>query len=352
MIIDDYVLPSVLTGYVREVPIPSVLMLKQFLPDKMIGNVEAAIDVVTRTNRAAQFRSWDAETPVGQRDSFQRSKIKLPPLGEKLPIAEQEALLLERVRSGGDNRNAYVEAIYNDAATLTGNVRRRMELARGDVLIDGKFTLTGENHLTLEADFAVPSGNIVTAGVLWSDHANAAPLQNMRTWRQAYIDLNGEPPGAMITSNTVINNLVLSGEMLSLFNRGTALHSGPDIVTPGMVQQVLSAYGLPTVTEYNTRVNVDGTNVRVIPDNLVIFLPSNAEDLGVTAWGITAESLVLGGTDPGDSPGLNGLAFEDLPGLVGVVLKEGDPVQTWTKVAAVGMPLITNPRLLMVATVL
>jgi hypothetical protein len=351
MIIADYVLPSVLTGYVREVPIPSQLLLSRFLPDRMIGNVEAAIDQVTKTNRAAQFRSWDAESPIAQRDSFQRSKIKLPPISQKIPVAEQEALMLEQVRSGGDNRNAYVEAIYNDAANLTGNVRRRMELARGDVLVDGKFTLAGENGLTLEADFGVPSGNLVTAATVWTDHTNAAPLQNLRGWIQAYIDLNGEPPGAMITSNTVINNLLLSGEILSLFNRGTALHSGPDLVTAANLGQVLQAYGIPPITEYNTRINVNGSNTRVIPDNLVILLPANAEDLGITAWGITAESLQLAGTSSNDNPGLAGLAFEDLPGLVGVVLKDGDPVQVWTKVGAVGMPLITNPRLLMVATV-
>ena len=46
------------------------------------------------------------------------------------------------------------------------------------------------------------------------------------------------------------------------------------------------------------------------------------------------------------------LEFNQLPGLVGVVIKEGDPVRIWTKVGAVGMPLITDPRRLMVSTVL
>jgi len=35
----------------------------------------------------------------------------------------------------------------------------RMEQARGDVLMDGKFTLSGEGGLTMEADFGVPAGN-------------------------------------------------------------------------------------------------------------------------------------------------------------------------------------------------
>jgi hypothetical protein len=346
MIIDDYVDPIVLTGFVREVPQPSQLALAQFLPDRNIGNVEAAIDQVTRTNRAAQFRAFDAEVPVGQRDSFQRSKIKLPPLGEKLPVAEQETLMLERVRTGGDNRDGYIQAIYDDAAILTGNVRRRMELARADVLVDGKFTLAGENHLTLEADFGVPGSNIVTAGTPWSDHDDASPLTNLKAWIDAYVDLNGERPGRILTSNTVINNMLLMHEIRDLFNRGTTLTGGPNLLTPVMLNQVLQAYGIPPLFEYNTKINVDGVNVRAIPEDRLIMLPENPTDLGYTAWGVTAESLSLA---TGQNPGLT---FNELPGLVGVVMKSGDPVQTWTKVAAVGMPLITNPKLLFVADVL
>lgn len=346
MIIDDYIQPEVLTGFVREVPTPANLILNQFLPDRQIGNVEAAIDQVTKVNRAAEFRSWDAEVSVGTRDSFSRSKIRLPPLGQKLPVAEQETLMLERIRTGGDNRNGYVEAIYDDAATLAGNVRRRMEVARGDVLVDGKFTLSGENNLTLEADFGVPSGNKVTAGVVWSDHANASPLTDIKTWIDYYVDLNGERPGKIVTSNTVINNLLLSGEIRDLFNRGTTLTGGPNLLTPVMLNQVFQAYGIPEMIEYNTKINLDGSNTRVIPDDRFLLLPENAADLGYTAWGITAEALAL---STGQNPGLT---FQELPGLVGVVMRSGDPVITWTKVAAVGMPLITGPDRLMVADVL
>jgi hypothetical protein len=33
------------------------------------------------------------------------------------------------------------------------------------------------------------------------------------------------------------------------------------------------------------------------------------------------------------------------------VLKEGDPLRIWTKVGAVGMPMLTDPRRLVVADV-
>lgn len=346
MIVDDYIEPAVLTGFVREVPYPYQLVLNQYLPDRNIGDIEAAFDQVTRTNRAAQFRAWDTETPVSQRQSFQRSKVMLPPLGTKLPIGEYERLMLERIRTGGDNRNGYVEAIYNDAEQLTREVFNRMELARGDVLMDGKFTLTGENGLTIEADFGVPAGNLVDAATLWSDHTNATPLQDLKAWVEAYLDLNGEKPATMLTSTQVVNNLLLSGEIRELFYRGDAVTGGPNLLTMAQLNTVLQAYGLPAIETYDTKIEVEGVNTRVVAQEKVLLLPADRASLGFTAWGITAESLELAN---GQNPSL---AFQDLPGLVGVVLKEGDPLRVWTKVGAVGMPMLTNPRKLFVADVL
>lgn len=346
MIVDDYIEPAVLTGFVREVPSPYALTLNRFLPDRQIGDIEVAIDQVTRTNRAAQFRAWDTEVPVSRRDSFRRDKVSIPPLGTKLPIGEFERLMLERIRTGGDNRNGYVEAIYNDAAQLTREVLNRVELARGDTLVDGKFTLAGENGLTLEADFGVDPSHLVTASTVWTNHASATPLVDLKTWVDLYVDETGEKPGTMLTSNTVINNMLLSAEIRSLFYRGQTLSGAPDLITPQQLNQVLQAYGLPAIEEYNTKVEVNGSNTRIIPDDRVIFLPSDPNSLGFTAWGITAESLELAA---GQNPSLE---FNDLPGLVGVVLKEGDPVRVWTKVGAVSMPIISDPRRLVVADVL
>lgn len=346
MIIDDFVDPVVLTGFVRNVPYPYQLMLNQVLPDRQIGDVEAAIDQVYRTNRAAMFRAWDTETPIGQRDKFERRKITMPPLGQKTPIGEQERLMLERVRTGGDNRDGYIQAIYDDAEINTRAIYNRMELARGDVLVDGKFTLSGENGLFIEADYGVDPSHLVTAGTLWSDHANATPLTDLKTWVDLYLDETGERPGRFLTSTKVVNNLLLSGEIRDLFNRGTTLTGGPNLLTPGQLSQVLQAYGFPAFETYDTKIDVNGTGTRVIPEDRLLMLPADPGSLGFTAWGVTAEALELA---TGQNPGL---LFTDLPGLVGVVMKEGDPLRVWTKVGAVGMPIITDPRRIVVADVL
>jgi hypothetical protein len=342
-IISDYVDPAALTAFVREVPTQSNQILNTFLPDRVLPDIEAVIDSVTRVNRAAKFRSYDAETPIGQRDGLTQNRVLLPPLGQKTVLGEFERLQLERLRTGGQANQGLVDAIYNDAVTNTRAVRARMELARGDVLTDGKFTLTSENGLTLETDWGVPAGNLVApAGDLWSVIATATPLADIRTWADTYTALNGEPPAVALTSRAVVSNMLRNAEIRGL---AASLGGVPSIVTRAQLQTVLEAHGLPTIVEYDTQVNVNGSDARVIPADRFIMLPQDPSTLGYTAWGITAEALELAGVS---NPTI---AFNDAPGLIGVVLKEGDPVRTWTKVTGVGMPVIVDPNRLMVADV-
>ncbi len=347
MIVDDYVPAAVLTGFVRTLPQPYMLQLNRYLPDRQIGDIEAAIDQVQKTNRAAEFRAWDSETPVGPRESFSRTKVKMPPLGIKRPIGEQERLMLERARVGGDNRNAYVQAIYDDAALGVEEVYRRMELARGDALDDGVFTITENGLSGITADFSVPGSNFVAAATTWDDHDDASPLQELRAWVQAYIDLNGQPPGRMVGSNKILMNLLQSDEVKGLFPGNVGLGSGPNLITRQQLNNVFALFDLPPFEVYDSRIEkLAGGTERVLKEHKLHLLPANPADLGFTAWGITAEALEL---NQGGNPGL---LFSQLPGLVGVVLKEGDPLRVWTKVGAVGMPMITGPRTLMVASVL
>jgi hypothetical protein len=77
----------------------------------------------------------------------------------------------------------------------------------------------------------------------------------------------------------------------------------------------------------------------------VIFVPPEGQRLGYTAWGVSATALELVNSSKVE------LSFNDAPGIVGVVVKEGPPFRQYTFVDAVGMPVLENPNYLMVATV-
>lgn len=343
MILNDLVPGGALTAFVREVPTPANYVLNQFLPDKAVADIEASIDSVQRRNRAAEFRSYDAETVIGQRDSISRRKVLLPPVGQKTVIGELERLQLERIRNGGGQTAALADQVYDDAEVNARATLARVELARGDVLADGKFTLRGENGLTLEADFGVPASNIVAAAVLWSDHATATPIADLRAWAEQYASENGEYPGYIVMSRTARSHITQALEVREL---ASSLVGVPSIITPAQLNAILESNELPPISTYDTRIDVSGVETRPIPVGTVVFGPSDRASLGETIWGITAESLELAGLDNPQ------LTYSQLPGLVGCVMKTFDPVATWTKVGGVVMPVIYEPRKLLAASVL
>ena len=104
--------------------------------------------------------------------------------------------------------------------------------------------------------------------------------------------------------------------------------------------------GLPPVTIYKGQVNVDGVATKVLPDDRWVMLPPNRERWGQTQYGVTAEALVLSrGTNPE-------IVKEDAPGIILTRGAQDDPVQIWTKGAAVAMPVLHTPDCHIVATVL
>lgn len=343
IVYDAVVRPDALAAFVRQVPTPANQVLNTILPDRFIPDRRAKFDYLLQTNRVAKFRAWDARIPMTVRDAPTLSEVEMPPLSVRSMIGEQERLQLESLRLNGTNEEPLVNAIYDDATNLTRQVHNRMELARGDVLADGKFTLTAENGLTLEADFAVPAGNIVTAATAWSTIATATIIGDLTAWVNAYIALNGFAPGSMVISKQTLGYMLSNAELRTL---SASLAGTPGLVTRPGLDAAVNAYGLPPIgLVYDTVVDVDGTSTRCLPANRVLLLPPNPSDLGFTAWGITATALELVGSSEAD------FSFADAPGIVGVVDKSGPPYRQETFVDACGMPILAQPKLLMVASV-
>lgn len=343
IVFDGPVTPDALTTFVREVPTPADQVLNQLLPDRFFTKNSIDVQEITRTNRTARFRAYDARLHVSQRDTSTLKTVKLPPLSTSLSMGELERLQLEFARTGGTNQEAIVDAIYDDATNLTREVLTRMEQARGDVLTDGKFTLAGEGGLFLEADFGVPANHFVSPGVPWSTVASATIIANISAWVDVYVATNGFPPGGMAVSRQTVNYMLQNAELRSL---AASLSGTPSLITRQTVDGALAAYSLPPIVMvYDTVVDVDGVSTRVLPADRVIFVPPNITDLGYTAWGVSATSLELLNSSQVD------MSFSEAPGIVGVVEKSGPPYREFTFVDAVGMPVLANAKLLMVADV-
>ncbi len=340
----DLIEPGILTGFVRELPVPANYTLNTWLPDRNVGDIEVAFETAFKRNRAAMFRAFDAETPIGERDNFSRTRVGLPPISQKMLVGEEERLKLEMLRSGGNNTPALIQALYNDARINTEAILARMELARGQVLTTGKFSFAAqpENGLKgIEADYGVQSSHLPTAPVALTDYDDSDPLEYMRDWADLYTDDAGEPPAYALTSRQAIGHLLRNDAVRAAF---ATLGGTPAVITRAQLAGLLDANDLPQLVQYDAQVYVGGSATRIIPANKMIYLPANPGSLGNTMWGITAEAMELAGLNNPQ------LTFAQAPGLVGMVTKEGDPVRTWTKVAGLGMPVIADANKLLTAT--
>jgi hypothetical protein len=338
--------PEAITTFARNVPLDQSYILNRILPDRYINDIEVSVDEVTITRQAAKYRAWDAPPAPLTRGSYVTKKVALPPLGGFLGKGERERLELERLNTGGQRAERIAEAIYNDTQIGVDAVNARVEIARGDLLTDGVVNID-ENGTVVEADFGVPGSNIGATLTSWATVGSATPLSDMRAWSKAYRDLNGFSPGGFICSEDVFFYLMENEAIRDLY--GPAGTNQPDLVTEDQLTSTLRARRLPPLLfTYDAQVNVDGATVDVLPSDKVIFVPPAGVELGYTAWGITATALEL------SRAGAQGHeTFRSGPGIVGIVDKDvRPPYREEVVVDACALPVLTNPKALMVMDVI
>lgn len=327
------------TTFVQNVPQPSNTKLTQLFPSRFLSGDEVDFATIAKTNRTVKFRNWDqSPAPVG-RDTGSESRVKMLPLGGFLSEGEYERRQKEFTNIGGTIQQVLKDAVYNDLENLTSYVYNRLELAWGDVLTDGVLTLA-ENNVFQSVDFGVPTGHVVTAGTLWTA-ASPTPLSNLITWSDVYTATNGVPPGKFRTSLRVQRLLQTSAEVIAAV-AGT--NSGRTRVTVAELNDLLASEGLPVLdaeTVYNSNFDVDGSTVRAIADNKLLFLPENPADLGFTAWGTPTTAMEMKAND-----------VNIAPGIIGAIDRESAmPYRKFAFVDAVALPVIADPKKLLVATV-
>jgi hypothetical protein len=340
IIYDSLVSPQALTAFVRAVPVDQGFVLNQILPDRFDQVLEVEFADTTVTTRTAKARAWDAPPMPGKRDSFSTRKVKLPAISQMLSRGERDRLEMERLRAGGSATSAIEQAIFDDAETNARAVLARVELMRGDLLSDGKITLTEMGGL--EADFGVPGTHIVAAATPWTTLATADPLNDIRAWGKVYRASNGFGFGGMILSSDVLYALLQNQAIRDMWASGSGR---PSVVTLDQLNQTLGANMLPQVLfVYDAQVVVDDVVTTILPADKVTFVPPTGIELGFTQWGMTATGLELQAKN-----------VEVLPspaGMVAVIDKDvRPPYRESAYVDATCMPILSRPSGLFVADV-
>jgi hypothetical protein len=339
-LVTDIVDLGALTVAAREIESPADYVGEQLLPVREIQDVEYLIQRGTITRGVAQYRAFDAETPIGKRKATAtKTRQELLPLGQKLVIGEYERILLQRAQ--GAANGSLVTTVYDDTRSNVQAIRARVQRAIGQVLSTGTFVLQDENGLYDVADFDVPDSHLdIAPDALFSDvDADLFGfLEELAVLMQTDSD-DGQVPGQYVTSRRVMNAIrrnkqVIRGQWGPLATEGQ--------VTPAQVNAILTEEGLPPIRVVETKVG----GQRIFPDHKFIALPSNPSDLGRTVYGITVEALELVGSKAVD------FSLKDAPGITAVTMKQGDPPAIWSKATATCLPVLERPELLLVANVL
>lgn len=325
--------------------------LERFLPEVNRSAMEVEFIGGARvTPEVGRYRSFDTEAGISGRPGFEKVRYAIPPLAEKMILGEEDRLRLEVARffRGTNLPQEIIDQIFDDAANLTKKILARWEYARGQVLRTGKVTfLTTETGMVGDVDFTTAGRTIqtATASPLWSTVATATPLSDLRAWIELWRANNdNDDPGVILTSRRVVNALALTNEMKNaVFPVGATPTSV--VVNPAQMTQYLSSWGIPPFVEYEAKVVVNGVSTRVIPDNVAIFLPNpDVNSFGETTIGLTTDGLDLA-TQVGQPVSVG-------VGLTGLTMKTFDPNHIWTKVSAMGIPVLKDPGKILVATVL
>jgi len=338
----DLITPAELTGYAREAlaaRADNQFGLQRWLPARQVN------DLTYRFNRgggglteAASFRAYDAEPRFGRREGITRVTGEMPPIGEQYVLGEYDQL---RIRNATDEIR---DLLLRDSARIAASIDARFEVARGDALVNGSVTIA-EDDLSMTVEFNRDPSMEVTAAVPWTDHANADAVDELDGWLQAYSDLNGGPPGACLTSRKVMRNLARNAQI-----QAQLFPNSPDRrLTPADLNAFLEEFGIPPITTYEAKVNRNGVATRIIPEDRFLFLPESGTtpteegQLGATLWGTTLEAQEADyGIEPADHPGVVVAAFKE----------SKTPIRVFTIGAAIGVPIMANPNLAMVADVL
>jgi hypothetical protein len=345
----DLVEPVELTGYARarleDYERQQNGSLVRWLPNETIPDIVARFEVGgTGLQPVAEFRSYDAETPLASLPGKQRVTIELPPLGLKMRVSEYEQLR-GRGRVSPEALRPSVERITE---RLVDAISDRMEYERGFALENASLLIDDETGFKQSGDWERAPEHEVSAddgtGVFWDDTENADAIEDLIRWKEQYIATNGFPPGVLLTSTVVATRLMRHAAFRTL---ASSLAGAPAIVTRAAVNQILADYELPALTTYDRQVNFRGTVTKVLSPEYLFMLPTpggtvGGVNLGATYWGTTLES---------GEPEYN-IQEEDRPGIVVGTWKTRDPIALWVHSAAIGLAALGDANLSLRAQVL
>ncbi|SLN77587.1 major capsid protein [Oceanibacterium hippocampi] len=190
---------TVLRKVVRDLKQPQSFLLDMFFPELVESPTEdIKFDVDEGKRRVAPFVSPLREGRVVKSRGFRTDTFQPAYIKDKRVFDPNRAIrrtIGERI--GGELTPAQrVQANLNfEMQDQLGMLTRRLELMAGDVLLDGKAVIEGEDYPAVEVDFARDSTltEALTLAARWGE-ANVSPSTDLETWSTRILKKSGAVP--------------------------------------------------------------------------------------------------------------------------------------------------------------
>lgn len=294
--------PENIIGYVRALPPPLTHIGAGILPLRTVDDMKVVWDVVDVKVTAGNLVALDTELPMDSPPGIQEISQSLAKIGKKRLVSEAEKAKLFRPRPGTRDVQSGTDYVYNVLRLLSEGIDDRIEHLRWQALSVGALTYD-KYGVKISLDWGIPDANKVTADPVWSDVANADPLQDILDWNEVLIAATGGPAIVAICSTKVWGYLLQNAKIRNLIGYSQT-GKGVGFPTKAMVMTfMLNGEGLKVVT-YDAKFNEENeagvsTLTRFLPDDKFVMLSSA---VGLSPFGLGS---VLDGPVP-DNGGASG----------------------------------------------
>lgn len=301
--------------------------LSGILPNVTVDDVKFSWNVNETLGELAEYRAFDAETPIGKGLQGERKTSELAALGLKARFGEYDQLR----RRGANSPETVQAAAERLAVNMARAVVDRVTKLKAEALVTGALAIN-ENRFIQNVSFGRAAGQTNAAPTaLWSA-AGADPIKDLMAWQEDIEDATGATPDVIIMSTRVFSAMAtkLAGSDYVTTSTGT--------ISREVVNEILVAYGLPAIVVNNRKVG----GVRLIADDKLIMAVSSLA--GATVWGTPVDA-----DEPNYGFQSYGLAA---PGLVVGAYKTEDPNTKWIRSDALALPILAVPDATLSADVL
>lgn len=285
---------------------------------------------------AAMVHAFDTEAHIGTRPTAEKVTIEKLLIKEKINQSERVQMLKSK---GVAEAQPLLNYIFNDAGHLAENVKTRTEAAKMEVIATGKMTVH-ENNLDFSVGFGVPDDNYFALN--WDDPAH---------------DILGDIQGMIDYTHSIGKNPT-RGKTSSAVLMKMRKNNGIQKAIGGIYMQGV----MPTLTQINALMMEDYQFTITVNDAVYAYEGADGTKNSTRYFDRNAFALYTVGVNGAIGTGLWGPTPEEektgpwteMSARQFITITQwatDDPVATWTKAAGLFIPVLPDPKGLIIAKV-